>query len=223
MDNCATLFDLDGVIIDTEKEYTRIWDEIRKRYYPHNINLAYDIKGQSLRQIFDTYFPDPQQQEDIRDFLTKSERNLTYHFIAGAKNFVLSLKKRHIPTALVTSSSNVKMQYLYKNHPEMKSWFDTVITADDITCSKPHPECYLLAAERLSISPQRCIVFEDSMAGMTAGKNAGMYVIGLSTTLPSHTVAKIAHEEIPDFTAYTYQKLVSGIEKHLKENTTSLL
>ena len=43
MDNCATLFDLDGVIIDTEKEYTRIWDEIRNRYYPHNINLAYDI------------------------------------------------------------------------------------------------------------------------------------------------------------------------------------
>lgn len=93
MDNCATLFNLDGVIIDTEKEYTRIWDEIRKRYYPHNIHLAYDIKGQSLRQIFDTYFPDPQQQEDIRDFLTMSEKKSDLSFYSWRKEFCPFIKE----------------------------------------------------------------------------------------------------------------------------------
>lgn len=223
MNNYAALFDLDGVIVDTEKEYTHIWDEIRRRYLPHNSSLAHDIKGQSLRQIYDTYFPEPQQQEDIRDFLTLQEGKLHYDYIAGVEYFIGSLRQHHIATALVTSSNNIKMQFLYKKHPEINSWFDTIVTADDITHSKPHPECYTLAARRLGVSAKHCAVFEDSLAGLAAGKNAGMYVVGLSTTFPADIVAASAHEVIPDFTTYTYQKLVAGIEKHLKETYISLL
>ncbi len=223
MNNYAALFDLDGVIVDTEKEYTHIWDEIRRRYLPHNSSLAHDIKGQSLRQIYDTYFPEPQQQEEIRDFLTLQEGKLHYDYIAGVEYFIGSLRQHHIATAIVTSSNNIKMQFLYKKHPEINSWFDTIVTADDITHSKPHPECYTLAARRLGVSTKHCAVFEDSLAGLAAGKNAGMYVVGLSTTFPADIVATSAHEVIPDFTTYTYQKLVAGIEKHLKATYISLL
>lgn len=222
MNNYAALFDLDGVIVDTEKEYTHIWDEIRKRYLPHNNSFAHDIKGQSLRQIYDTYFPEPKQQEEIRYFLTEQEGRLLYDYIAGVEDFIGSLRQYHIATALVTSSGNIKMQLLYKKHPEIDSWFDTIVTADDITHSKPHPECYILAARRLGICAERCVVFEDSLAGLTAGKNAGMYVVGLSTTFPADIVAASAHEVISDFTTYTYQKLVAGIEKHLKGTGISL-
>ena len=83
--------------------------------------------------------------------------------------------------------------------------FDTIVTADRITKGKPDPMCYLLAANDLNVSPADCIVFEDSFAGIQAGTDAGMRVIGLSTTNPEETLKNKVYEVIPNFVQITFE------------------
>lgn len=83
--------------------------------------------------------------------------------------------------------------------------FDVEITADDITKGKPDPICYLLGAEKLNVSPSECLVLEDSLFGVEAGKSAGMRVIGLSTSVSAEKLKeKGAEIVIPDFTDISF-------------------
>lgn len=77
--------------------------------------------------------------------------------------------------------------------------FDTEVTAARITKGKPNPSCYLLAAEDLNASPSECVVFEDSFHGIRAGKDAGMRVVGVSTTIPENELQDKADFIISDF------------------------
>ena len=83
--------------------------------------------------------------------------------------------------------------------------FDTLVTADRITQGKPDPMCYLLAAKDLNVSPEDCIVFEDSFNGTQSGKDAGMRVIGLSTTNPAESLRDQVYEVIPNFEKVTFE------------------
>ena len=112
-------------------------------------------------------------------------------------------------TAIVTSSNDVKMANLYREHPDIKSYFDVIVTANQISRSKPDPECYLLAAKLLDADVQNCYVFEDSLAGLAAGRAAGMTVVGLSTTLPLSRIEDKADIVISDFREFDFDKLMS--------------
>ena len=83
--------------------------------------------------------------------------------------------------------------------------FDTLVTADRITQGKPDPMCYLLAAKDLNVSPEDCIVLEDSFNGIQSGKDAGMRVIGLSTTNPAESLRDKVYEVIPNFEKVTFE------------------
>ena len=89
---------------------------------------------------------------------------------------------------------------------------DAIITADKVTHSKPHPECFLLGAETLQMPIDRCIVFEDSFHGLESGNRAGMKIIGLATTNPASSIADKATLVIPDFVDFTYEKMVTVLE-----------
>ena len=80
-----------------------------------------------------------------------------------------------------------------------KNQYDTIITADDITLSKPNPQCFLLAAERLGVKPEECAVFEDSIHGLNAARAAGMYVVGVATSNPYDVVKVMSDVIINDF------------------------
>ena len=85
--------------------------------------------------------------------------------------------------------------------------FDTLVTADRITQGKPDPMCYLLAAKDLNVSPEDCIVFEDSFNGLKAGMASGATVIGLATTNSREDIAPLCHYVLDDFQGFTYDKL----------------
>ena len=105
------------------------------------------------------------------------------------------------------------MSYALKAHPEFTEYFERMITADKITKSKPDPECYLLAARELQMETDVCCVFEDSFAGIEAGRNARMKVVGLATTNPAEKIQGMVDRVLPDFTGYTYDEfedLISG-------------
>lgn len=139
----AALFDLDGVLIDSETIYTQIWTDI-ERVHPTGIdNFALIIKGSTLPQILNKYFPDPEIQADVVRLLNADEQAMPFPVYDGVIDFLKSLRAAGIPTAIVTSSNDIKMNRLYEMHPGFRELFDTIITADDIVRSKPDPECYL--------------------------------------------------------------------------------
>ncbi len=200
----AALFDLDGVIVDTEPQYTVFWDNVGAKYLYDNDNFGAKIKGNTLRQIYDRHFSghDDWQQQISRDLL-QWEANMHFELIPGVSIFLQKLRKAGIRTAIVTSSDNAKMESLWRAQPLLRKYFDTIITANDITHSKPDPEGYLLAASRLGASPHDAVVFEDSRAGLQAGRAGGMKVIGLTTTLTTEEVNTLADISIPNFINFT--------------------
>lgn len=197
----AVLFDLDGVIINTEAQYTTFWERIGQRKLPHLPNFAQDIKGHTLKQILAEYFPDDKtRQQRVIDDINAFEQHMDYPYIAGAVEFVKALRAEAIPTAIVTSSNQDKMKVLGQRHPEFASLFDHIFTAENVMRSKPAPDCYLQAAAHFGLDAKECFVFEDSISGLQAGKSSGATVVGLTTTNAASTIRPYCELVINDFT-----------------------
>ena len=209
----AALFDFDGVIMDTEPQYTLFWDAIGQVYYPEIPNFGHHIKGQSLKELYKNYFSEVEGLQDhITQKLLEFEGQMHFEYIAGAAEFIRELRERSVRIAIVTSSNDAKMANAYREHPEILSMVDAIITADRVTYSKPHPECFLLGAETLDVPVENCIVFEDSFHGIEAGNRAGMKVIGLATTNPAEAIAEKVNLTIPDFVDFSFEKMTSVLQ-----------
>ena len=204
----VALFDFDGVLMDTETQYSRFWDETGRKFV--NIEgFGSIIKGQTLVQIFGKHFAGHSQEElrAIEDAINDYERNMVYDFITGAREFLAELKKAGVPTAIVTSSNNMKMTQVYKVHPDLHTLVDAILTSEDFSKSKPDPECFLKGMERLGGTPETTVVFEDSIHGITAGRAAGAYVVGLATTNKREVIEPLCDMVIDDFSDFSLEKL----------------
>ena len=204
-DFSAVLFDLDGVIVDTEGQYSLFWKQIGEEYMPGMPDFALAIKGRTLTQIYDTYFPDAADRAAITERLNAFERQMDFPYIAGAREFLEALQAQGVPTAIVTSSNCDKMACLYARHPEIKNLVTAVLTAEDAQRSKPAPDCYLAAAERLGADISNCIVFEDSPNGLAAGRASGAFVIGVCTSLAATEIEPLCDAYIEDFKDFIEQ------------------
>lgn len=187
---CGVLFDLDGVLLDSEGQYSIFWDEMDKQYHTGVINFAGYIKGFHLSRIL-SYFADDEIRQQVVGALVEFEKHMRFEFFPGALEFVRQLRDAGISMAVVTSSDNKKMQALYRQHPEFPELFDFIITGDMVSKAKPDPECFLLGAKQLGISINDCVVFEDSRNGLLAGKASGARVIGIATTLNMETISEL--------------------------------
>jgi HAD superfamily hydrolase (TIGR01509 family) len=185
----GVLFDLDGVLIDTEPSYTEFWGAVGRRYNCGIEDFAHIIKGNTLGNILNTYFPDKAVQEEIVRDLKRHEAEMQYRVFDGVVEFVADLHKRGVRTAIVTSSNNIKMQHVREQLPELLANIDAVLTEEDVTKSKPDPQGYMLAAERLGCASEDCYVFEDSLAGLEAGRRSGSKVVGVATTNAREVIA----------------------------------
>jgi HAD superfamily hydrolase (TIGR01509 family) len=131
--------------------------------------------------------------------------------VPGVLEFIRFLEEKKYKKAIVTSSPSAKMNAAIKKL-SLENYFPVVVTADHITKGKPDPMCYLLAAQQLRSAPEECVVFEDSLAGITAGKNAGMKVVGVATTLAPDVLKQHVPQVIPDFTNLPWAALVSSLQ-----------
>ena len=209
----AALFDFDGVVVDTEPQYTLFWDEKGKKYHPEIPDFGHHIKGQTLIQIYKQYFRQPEGlQDEITRQLLDYELTMHFEYIGGVVDFMKELREKGVKLAIVTSSNDAKMANAYREHPELKSMVDYIVTADRVTHSKPHPECFLLGAEMLGVEKDNCIVFEDSFHGIEAGNRAGMKVIGLATTNSAEAIADKCALVIPDFTDFSVEKMMGVLQ-----------
>lgn len=181
----AALFDLDGVLIDSETLYTGFWEKVGRTHHLPSPTFALDIKGTTLDDILNTHFSDPQVRADIDRMLHEFENEIVYPVFPGALEYVDFLRANGLKTVIVTSSDDKKMEFLFAQHPGFSLHFDAIVTASDVTRSKPDPEPYLTGAKKAGVAPEECIVYEDSFQGLEAGRRAGAYVVGISTTNPA--------------------------------------
>ncbi len=198
----AALFDLDGVVFDTEPQYTVFWGAQCREFHPEHPGLEHEIKGQTLVQIYDAWFDGPllSKRDVITERLNEFEQQMDYCYVPGFEAFIRELRRQGVQTAVVTSSNVPKMEAVYRHRPEFRSLFDAILTAEDFTRSKPEPDCYLEAARRFGVEPQQCVVFEDSFNGLKSGRAAGMYVVGLATTNAADAIRPLCDRVVSDFT-----------------------
>jgi pseudouridine-5'-monophosphatase len=181
------IFDMDGVLLDTEIIYTRITQQIVGRF-----GKTYDwsIKGlligrpstesaKDLVAMLDLPIS-PQQYIDERNDLLK-EAFPYCEPMPGAEKLVRHLHRQGIPVAVATSSNRDLFATKTTRHQEWFSLFDQVVTGDDpeIGQGKPAPDIFLVTASRIGASPVSTIVFEDAPSGLAAGIAAGMRVIAV--------------------------------------------
>lgn len=197
----GALFDLDGVLVDSETLYTRFWTDMERRFPTGDPDYAVNIKGMTLTRILRNYSEAdrPAVVRAIHDF----EDTMVYPVMPGVFEFVTALREAGAATAIVTSSDSVKMGYLFRQHPRLRELFDTVIDGSMVTRSKPDPQGYLMAASALGVDPARCIVFEDSIQGLEAARASGARVAGMATTFPADRIAPLSDIVLTTFAGLT--------------------
>ncbi len=186
----AVIFDLDGTLVDTTSHYLATYLTILKR----DLGLEPDEKmvrdkfGMRATDIMVSLLEDmgvDKSEVDIekvintiRDEFVKRIKDVAV--LPGAEELLVKLKKGGYRLGLATSSRpyaacNILEQF------GLDKYFDTVVTGNDVEHAKPHPEMFLLTAKKLGFRPEECLVVEDAVYGVDAGRAAGMKVVGVCT------------------------------------------
>jgi len=186
----AVLFDLDGVIVNTSKFHFLAWKKLADRegiYFDEAINER--LKGVSRMDSLEIILERRKRDYSHAEKLEMCEKKNNWYMemiekltpgdiLPGVKDVLDSAKKEGIRIALCSASKNagkiISKLGLY-------DYFDTIVDGNDIKRSKPDPEVFLLACERLGISPEECAVIEDAYAGIEAAKAGGMKAVGIGS------------------------------------------
>ena len=188
--NCqAILFDMDGTLVDSTACVEATWERWARK---HGIDLHRLLQISHGRRTVDTLLEVAPHLDVESEARALEQEELTARegivAVGGASHLLRKLKEHQ--WAVVTSASRdlatVRLQYAGLPIPPL------LITADDVSRGKPDPEGYLKAADRLGVSYDRCVVVEDTPAGILAGRHAGMTVLALSTTFaPEHLLGAL--------------------------------
>ncbi len=199
----AVIFDMDGVLLDTERFYTEVTQHIVGRF---GKTFDWSVKGQMIgRKALDSarYLVAALELPITpEEYLAEREAALavlmpTAGAMPGAVELTTDLRARGVPQALATSSSRPLFELKTRRHT---AWFartfSVVITGDDprLRHSKPAPDIFLLAAADLGIDPAACLVVEDAPAGVEAARAAGMQVVAVPD--PGMDRSRYAHADL---------------------------
>ena len=190
----AVLWDLDGVLADTAASHFEAWRQLfaslGKGFDEESFKRTFGLRNDAvLRDVLEAIGPDEMERLSRRkDELYRSliEGNLSP--LAGVERLLGYLAARGTKMAVVTSTARENVRVILASLG-LDGYFETVVSGEDVTRGKPDPQGFLLAAERLGVSPADCLVIEDAPDGIEAGKRAGMRCVGVATTHPAETLA----------------------------------
>lgn len=182
----AVLFDLDGVLTDTSEYHYLAWKRLADELgIPFNRQDNEALRGVSRRESLMLLLKGrPATEEEMQEWMERKNRYyVEYIFqmtpdnlLPGALNLLQELRENGYKTAIVSSSKNTPMVL---ERLKIAHLMDVVVDGNAPARSKPAPDLFLLAAERLGVSPQECLVVEDAAAGIDAARAAGMRSLGL--------------------------------------------
>lgn len=218
MNRKGFIFDLDGVIVDTAKYHYLAWkklsesigiffDEFQNEQLKgvSRINSLEKILGWGNKELSRDKFMEllARKNNDYLDYISNMTRS---EILPDVVRIISFLKDTDQSIALGSSSRNARI--ILKKLKLIKD-FDAVVDGNNVSESKPNPEVFLLAAEELNVTPQDCVVFEDSIAGVKAANEAGMMSIGIG----DEKVLKEADYVFIDFTKISNQFMTELITK----------
>lgn len=178
----AVIFDMDGLLLDTERVYKKVMQELCAEWghdMTHDMFAAFvGIPQCENVPIYHAFFGKDFDVEAYETILVERAHDEMAKGIPlkhGAMELVGALSERKVPIAVATSTGKSAHDHLQK--VGLHSYFDTIVTRADVSQGKPHPEPFLTAAQRLGVSPQNCIAFEDSHNGVRSASAAGLATV----------------------------------------------
>jgi len=205
MDNIAVIFDMDGVIAHTNPYHAEAFRHFFDRHQIAYTEQEFEdhMYGKHNDYIMRYFFKRELNDDEVQRLADEKEAMFRECYaeylapIAGLPDFLQKLKAAGIRIGVATSAPRANLDFIIDGL-SLRSVMDSLLSSEDVRSHKPDPEVYLKSAERLGVSPDRCVVFEDSYSGVTAGLRAGAKVVGVLT---SHSQDQLppCHEYIHDY------------------------
>lgn len=185
----AVIFDFDGVIIDSEPVHEEAWSIFLKKYsVQFNETMKMGFKGRTAKENLKRTFGEYKYGEDEINIMAHTKqsiyRDILKHkikLVNGVERFLEDLVENEYKTALATSSVRKNLELVFSLF-SLKKYFNIIVTSEEVKKGKPDPEIFLTAANKLSVNPSECVVFEDSLTGVEGAKRAGMKVVFVATS-----------------------------------------
>ena len=212
------IFDLDGVIVDTAKYHYLAWQKIAQQlgieFTPeHNEELKGVSRVRSLDIILALGNIEASQEDKNKWLFEKNNEYLSYlvdmdesEILPGVLSVLNFLKENNQKIVLGSASKNAR-PILEK--AKIIHFFDAIVDGNDVSNAKPDPEVFIQGAKKVNFSNEKCIVFEDSVAGIQAANSAGMISVGIGEEIILHE----AHFVFPDFTYIDFNFIQNLINK----------
>ena len=186
-DGVALIFDMDGVIIDSNPVHREAWVTFNRRFGLETTEAMHEsMYGKRNDEIVRNFFGDLPPEEV---FSRGAAKEILYRqmiagriqdcLVPGISEFLE--RYRGVPMAVATNAEAANLDCILDG-AGLRGYFRVVLNGSQVKNAKPHPEIYLRAADDLGVSPANCVVFEDSHSGVRAARSAGMKVIGICTT-----------------------------------------
>ena len=177
----AVIFDMDGVIFDTERVYLEIWQSVFEKYgYKMTKELYITVMGTGRKNVIKTFLENFGDDLPIEKMYEEKDNQLFYlienqgiPLKKGVKELFSMLKEKNYKIALATSAKRDRVEKQIKDK-WLKESFDAIVCGDDVEKGKPSPDIFLKAAKKIDVEPENCFVVEDSPAGIKAAFSGGM-------------------------------------------------
>jgi len=188
----AFIFDMDGTMVDSNPWHKKSYEILFERLNIPFSETIYkqQILGSKNSELFPKLFPD-KNPDEIQKLIQEKESIFRDIYkdeiveITGLSKFLNKIHGNGIPLAVATSAPRENRTFYFEKLKLNKSYFSAVVGDEEVIHTKPNPAIYFKVANRLSVQPELCIVFENSRSGINAAKSAGMTVVALNThTLP---------------------------------------
>jgi beta-phosphoglucomutase len=219
MNSFAVIFDMDGVIIDSNPFHKISLRQFCEKYGYHlsDEELVNRIYGRTNKEWITNLFGPLSHDELIRyeeekEGLFRELFKNDIKALDGLNQFLHQLKENNIRVAIGTSAPRSNVDYVLA-HTKLEKYFSVILDESHVEHGKPNPEIYLKVADRLGFEPARCVVFEDSLSGVEAARRAGAKVVGVATT---HSADELSHTDlvIADFNTLTPENLFKQVFRH---------
>lgn len=192
----GAIFDWDGVIVDSSAHHERSWELLAEEeglpLPPDHFKRGFGRKNERIIPSILHWTSDPAKIHRLslrKEALYRKvmrEEGLT--LLPGVMELLCALHGRGIPCAVGSSTHMANLDVAF-GLLKIRRYFAAVVTGEDVSHGKPDPEVFLLAAERIGMPPESCVVFEDVPAGVEAARRGGMKTVALTTTNPSEQLA----------------------------------
>jgi len=186
----AFIFDLNGTMINDMPYHTKAWEKLLNEDLGGNFSwdeIKKQMYGKNPELLVRMFGPDRFTPSEMQELSYKKEQRYQQEYLPelallpGLRDFLEAAYQANISMAIGSAAIPFNIDFVLDNL-NIRHYFKTIVSADDVVLSKPHPETFLKAAQLLNMNPSDCLVFEDVPKGAEAAANAGMKAVILTTT-----------------------------------------